>query len=122
PVLIAAAVGLLILFVPWSRRRISVESVLRPETSVRLEAPEDATIAEVLAHEGESVRAGAPLFRLESSAVASDEARDASAVERMHRSVNVARERGRASEAFDAGQREASAAAALESEQSRAGK
>ncbi|MEO8430307.1 MAG: HlyD family efflux transporter periplasmic adaptor subunit [Acidobacteriota bacterium] len=122
PVLVAAAVALVVLLVPWSRRRISVESVLRPETSVRLEAPEDATVAEVHAREGEVVRAGAPLFRLESKVVANDEARDASAMERMHRSVNVARERGRASEAFEAGQREASAAVALESERSREGK
>ncbi len=122
PVLVVAVLLLLALLLPWSRRRISVESVLRPETSVRVEAPEDATVAEVFVREGDAVRAGAPLFRLESISVASDEAHDASAVERMLRSGNVAREQGRASEVFDAGQRETSAAAALESERSRRAK
>lgn len=69
PLATVAVVVLLILFVPWSRRSISGETTLKPETQVRLEAPEDSIVKEVLLREGDRVARGQPVFRLESTAV-----------------------------------------------------
>lgn len=69
PLSAAAVVVLLILFVPWSRRSISAETTLKPVTQIRLEAPENAVVKEVLLREGDRVARGQPVFRLESAAV-----------------------------------------------------
>jgi putative peptide zinc metalloprotease protein len=71
--LLAAAAGLvLLLAVPWGRRTIRMNAVIGPAVSVKVEAPEDGVIREVFAREGDVLRAGQPLFRIESSGVAAD--------------------------------------------------
>ena len=64
PMLVAAAVLAFLVFVPWGRRSIDSPIVLKPRTTVRLEAPEDAIVSEVLKREGDAVRAGEPVFQL----------------------------------------------------------
>ncbi|HTO75637.1 MAG TPA: efflux RND transporter periplasmic adaptor subunit [Thermoanaerobaculia bacterium] len=70
PLLAGAAVLALLLLVPWTHRKVHTDIRLRPATEARLEAPEDAVVAEVLASEGDIVAAGQPVFRLESPALA----------------------------------------------------
>ena len=71
---IAVAIVLL-LVVPWSRRTIRAEATLKPSEIVRLEAPEDGIVAEVLAGEGDLVEAGQPLFRVVSAATEEERGR-----------------------------------------------
>jgi putative peptide zinc metalloprotease protein len=118
--LMAAAVALaLLLFVPWSRRTLRSPAVLRPMTTVRLEAPEDAVVLKALAGEGDRVAVGQPLFQLVSASAAEETARRASQRERM------AREASRGRQAADPGRvaafesREASAGAAWKSGRAR---
>jgi putative peptide zinc metalloprotease protein len=66
PLAVGIAVLAAVLLVPWTHRKISTEIRLRPSTEVRLQAPEDAIVAEVLAHEGDVVAAGQPVLRLAS--------------------------------------------------------
>ncbi len=62
---LAAAVALaLLVFIPWSRRTLRSAAVLRPLTTVRLEAPEDAVVTRALAEEGDRVAAGQTVFQL----------------------------------------------------------
>jgi putative peptide zinc metalloprotease protein len=71
--LLAAAGGLvLLLVVPWGRRTIRMEAVLEPSVSVKVEAPENGVVREVFAREGDALRAGQPLFRIESPGVRAD--------------------------------------------------
>jgi multidrug efflux pump subunit AcrA (membrane-fusion protein) len=70
PLTASAAALLLVLAVPWSRRTIQADVTLRPATIVRLEAPEDGTVAEVLAREGDVLSEGTPIATLESTTVA----------------------------------------------------
>lgn len=72
PLLTAAACLVLLLVVPWGRRTIRMDAVLEPVTSVKVEAPEDGVVREVFAREGDVLRAGQPLFRIESPGVAAD--------------------------------------------------
>ena len=83
PLAITAGVLLLVLGIPWSHRRITGRADLKPEKQVRVEAPEDAKVAEVFVHEGDNVAAGQPLFRLGSSALAANTAQHRGERERM---------------------------------------
>lgn len=80
---VAAAVVLVLLLVPWSRRVISAETVLKPSTKAVLQAPEDAVVTEVLFREGDEVVRGQPIFRLDSSAAVEAAARFEAARERL---------------------------------------
>lgn len=66
PLLYAALLLLVLLLVPWTHRKVRTDILLRPATLVRLQAPEDAVVAEVLVGEGDAVAAGQPVLRLES--------------------------------------------------------
>lgn len=66
-----AAALFLLLAVPWAPWTIETEVVLKPWTEVRLEAPEDGTIAQVRSHEGDAVRQGDIVAVLSSPAVES---------------------------------------------------
>ena len=59
PYILGGAIALfLLLAVPWAPWTFDTEVVLKPWTEVRLEAPDDGTIAEIRAHEGDEVQRG----------------------------------------------------------------
>lgn len=119
PLLIAAAVLLLLLFVPWTRRRVSTEALLEPQTQVRLEAPEDAVVLEVLAREGEAVRAGQPIFRLGSPAAEAEGAELAARRDLLEKQASGARESGAPEEVFGSESRKSSVEVAITSDRAR---
>jgi putative peptide zinc metalloprotease protein len=69
PLAATAAILLLVLLVPWSRRTIGADAFLKPEEEVRVQAPEEGIVTKVLVHEGQLVERGQPLFRVASPAV-----------------------------------------------------
>jgi putative peptide zinc metalloprotease protein len=71
PLLAGVALLAVVLLVPWTHRKVRTDIRLRASTEARLEAPENAVVAEVLANEGDVVAAGQPIFRLASPALAS---------------------------------------------------
>jgi putative peptide zinc metalloprotease protein len=112
--LLAAAAGLvLLLVVPWGRRTIRMDAVLEPAASVKVEAPEDGVVREVFAREGDALRAGQPLFRIESPGVAADfaslSARRTGAADETRRSFRS----GEAGDVYRAERKEGAAAAGL---------
>ncbi len=112
--LLAAAAGLvLLLAVPWGRRTIRMDAVLEPAAVARVEAPEDGVVREVFAHEGEALKAGQPLFRIESPGVAADvaslSARRTGAADETARSLRS----GNAGDVYRARRREGAAEAGL---------
>jgi len=115
--LIAIGVALLLLLLlPLSRRRISAEAVLQPQTRVRLEAPEDGIIATVLAHEGDRVGPGQPIFKLASTEAEAEAVRLSAERDRFAKAASAGREAGAATLVFQAERRELSADAALHSD------
>jgi putative peptide zinc metalloprotease protein len=119
PLVAIAALLLVGLLVPWSRRRVSAEARLRPETVVRIEAPDDGFVEEVLRRESDAVEAGQPIFRLSSPDREASEARFAGQRQRYERAAGSARQDAWASGVFEAAAREASAAEGLTSERAR---
>ncbi len=113
PFLAATAGLVLLLGVPWGRRSIRMDAVLEPAASVKVEAPEDGVVREVLAREGDILRAGQPLFRIESPGVAADfaslSARRTGAADATGRSFRS----GDAGEVYRAERKEGAAAAGL---------
>jgi len=109
-----AAVALIV-FVPWSRRTLRSSAVLRPMTTIRLEAPEDAVVTRALAQEGDRIRPGEPVFQLVSAAAAEETKRLASERERMAREASRNRQIAEASQVFAYERRGASLDAALKS-------
>lgn len=119
PLAIAAAVLLLILGIPWSHRKMSGTTNLKPMKQVRVEAPEESTVAEVFAHEGDLVAAGQPLFRLGSSAVAEEAERHRGEWDRMLKRSSAGRVSGNALIAYQSEQMAASEKVALRSAETR---
>jgi putative peptide zinc metalloprotease protein len=118
----AAAVGailLLILLVPWSRRTIRADALLKPANEVQLAAPQDGSVVEVFVGEGDTVRKGQPLFRLSSSAADEDLSRRTVERERFAKRSSGGREAGNAAAVYQATQHGSSAEAALRSSESR---
>jgi putative peptide zinc metalloprotease protein len=113
PLLAATGAVVLLLVIPWYPRAIRMAAVLEPVRAARLEAPEAGVVREVLAHEGDLLRAGQPILRLGSPAVETsrhaDEARLAGAAGDAGRS----RSTGATGEAYLAERHEAAAAAGL---------
>lgn len=112
--LLASAAGLvLLLAVPWGRRTIRMDAVLEPAASVTLEAPEDGVVREVLVREGDALRAGETLFRIESPGVTADfasyTARRFGAADETGRSIQA----GEPGAAYRAERKEGAAAAGL---------
>jgi putative peptide zinc metalloprotease protein len=114
-VLVAAAAAL-VLFVPWTRRTLSAEAVLRPARVARLEAPENGTVAEVHADESDAVAEGAAVFSLSSPAADADASHAAEARARFAHATLAAAERQSASDAARADSRRAAADADLVSQ------
>ncbi|MFN2386722.1 MAG: HlyD family efflux transporter periplasmic adaptor subunit [Thermoanaerobaculia bacterium] len=117
---IAVAVFLALVLVPWSRRTVSAESVLRPRHVATIEAPEDAFVTSVLAREGDPVSPGQELFRLSSAAADSRARRDAAAMDRFVKAAGAAREAGSAEGVFATERRGAATSSALASDRARA--
>jgi putative peptide zinc metalloprotease protein len=113
PLIVAAVVLAVLLFAPWSRRKLSAPATLRPLRAVRLEAPEDAVVARVLMKEGERVEAGQPVLQLISPDSVEERVRLASESERMRLELNRGRAEAEASKVFESETRGASIDAAL---------
>ena len=114
-----AAALLLVLAVPWAPWTIDTVGVLRPWTEVRLEAPEDGTIVEVRAHEGDLVRRGEVVAALASQAAASGLADTAAEGEGLRKQANRMREAADASGVYESERREAASQIALLREETR---
>lgn len=120
PILFAAAILLLVLFVPWTRQTVRAEAVLRPEELVRISAPEEGVIVAVLAREGSRVSRGDAIFRLASPGSAADSSRAAEERQRFLEAASSAREAGSPAEVYGAQRRERGAEAAVARETARA--
>lgn len=121
PAAIAAAVLLVILFVPWSRRTIRADAMIKPGNEVQLAAPQDGTVAEVFVREGDEVRKGQPLFRVSSSAAEEELSRRTMERERFAKKSSGSRQAGDAAAVFEATQHGSSAEVALRSSEVRLG-
>ncbi|HMA16927.1 MAG TPA: HlyD family efflux transporter periplasmic adaptor subunit, partial [Thermoanaerobaculia bacterium] len=119
PAAIAAAVLLVILFVPWSRRTIRADAMIKPGNEVQLAAPQDGTVAEVFVREGDEVRKGQPLFRVSSSAAEEELSRRTTERERFAKKSSGSRQAGDAAAVFEATQHGSSAEVALRSSEIR---
>ena len=97
-----------------------MDAVLQPAASVTVQAPEDGVVREVFAREGDSLRAGQPLFRIESPGVVADlaslSARREGAADETGRSLRS----GDAGSVYRAERREGAAAAGLALDTARA--
>jgi len=118
--LLAAAAGLvLLLAVPWGRRTIRMNAVLEPAVSMKVEAPEDGFVRQVFAREGDLLRAGQPLFQIESPGVTADtasvSARHTGATDETERSLWS----GDAGSAYRAERKQGATAAGLALDQAR---
>jgi putative peptide zinc metalloprotease protein len=119
PLIVAAVLLAVLLFVPWSRRTLGAPATLRPLTAVRLEAPEDAVVARVLVQESERVEPGQPVLQLVSPQSAEEHVRLTSERERMRAELARGREGAEASRVFESETRGASIDAALRSGRAR---
>jgi len=114
-----AAALLLILTVPWAPWTIEMEAALKPWTEVLLEAPEEGTIIEVRAREGDPVRQGEVVAVLASQAAASGLAGVAAQRDGLRKQASRLREAGDAGGVFQSEIREAAAEVAMLREQTR---
>jgi putative peptide zinc metalloprotease protein len=119
PLAAIAVAIVLLLVVPWSRRTIRAEATLKPSETVRLEAPEDGIVAEVLAGEGDRVEAGQPLFRVVSPATEEERGRLTAQRDRFLSSSTSGRAAADPGLVFQSERRASSADAALQSAESR---
>ncbi len=111
PLLAGASVVALLLVVPWYPRTVRMDAVLEPDVTVRLEAPEEGIVKEVLVHEGDAVQKGDVLLRLGSPGVEMARRADEARLAGAEGEAGKGRVAGAASEVFLA---EAQGAAASE--------
>ncbi|HEY3350439.1 MAG TPA: HlyD family efflux transporter periplasmic adaptor subunit [Thermoanaerobaculia bacterium] len=95
-----AAALLLLLVVPFSRETLTSEGVLSPAVRLRVEAPEDGRVDEVLAKESDAVNAGDVLVRMSSAAATAAAAESAGDRERSAGAARAARAEGEAGDAY----------------------
>ncbi|MEP6993074.1 MAG: HlyD family efflux transporter periplasmic adaptor subunit [Acidobacteriota bacterium] len=119
PLIVTAGILLVLLLIPWAHRTIRAPIVLEPLTQVRLEAPEDAIVADVLAGEGDLVAAGQPLFRLASAAANAEDTAHRMESRRFESEASSARVGGSAGAAFQAERRKVSADSEVASDAAR---
>lgn len=117
PLAVAGAAVVLLVAIPWSRRTIQADVVLRPPAIVSLEAPDDGTIAEIRAREGDFVEAGQVVAVLESPALRSGSSELAAETARLEKRRSARLATGDAGGVFQAGE-EGSAVAAMSRENS----
>lgn len=121
PLAIAGAVLVLVLAVPWSRRTIGSEAMLKPADVASVQAPEEGVVTRVLVHEGQDVQRGQPLFSMSSPAVDA-EARRSLAERDLHaRKSSANRALANAGMMFQSESRAAAAQTALETAEYRQG-
>jgi putative peptide zinc metalloprotease protein len=108
-----SAALLLLLAVPWAPWTIETDATLKPWTEVRLEAPEEGTIVDVLAHEGDTVQPGEIVAVLASQAAASGLAGAAAEREGLRRQSSRLREAADAAGVYQSEAREAAADVAV---------
>jgi putative peptide zinc metalloprotease protein len=119
PLAIAGAVLLLVLGIPWSHRKITGTTNLKPVRQARVQASENGIVAETFVHEGDTVAAGQPLFRLASSAVAEDAVRHRSERERLVKKSSEGRATANAALVYQSEQMAASEDAAVKNAEAR---
>ncbi len=120
PVLAAAALLiLLVLFLPWTRRRMWVEGVLRPAETVRIEAPEDGFVTAVAVHRGAGRREGSRAFPPLERRSRQLHGRDNAQRERFLKAASAARQEASPEKIRESDALESSASAALASDQMR---
>src|SRR6202040_52391 len=90
--LLISALLLVVLLIPFTRRTITAEAILRPRTVGHVEAPEDGIVSRVLTREGAIVEIGNPLIQMSSLAAEADSLHFAAAHHRFTRAANTARE------------------------------
>jgi putative peptide zinc metalloprotease protein len=122
PLAIAGALVVLVLFLPWTRRTISADAVLRPASVARIEAPEDGIVSEVLVHEGDGVTPGGEIFRVINGAAQAGTAHYAAESKRLQYAASAAREASAASDVYDTERREIAAREGLASGKAREGR
>jgi putative peptide zinc metalloprotease protein len=119
PLAAVAVVLLLIFAVPWTRRTITAEALLKPEREVTVQSPEDGVVMGVFAHEGDTVAVGQPLFLVESAAIDTEAQRSLVARERFTRKSGSNRAVADAAMAYQAEARASAAQTAVETAQER---
>jgi putative peptide zinc metalloprotease protein len=120
PTLLAGAVvAALILFVPWTRGRVSSSAALRPIRAVPIQAPEDGVVSAVAVSEGDTVSAGATLLQVSSPQTEHDVVAAQTRAARFGRAAAAARVEGHAESAVENALREASARSLAESNEGR---
>ncbi len=110
---------LLVLAVPWAPWTIDTDAILKPWTEVRLEAPEEGTVVEVRAREGDRVQRGDIVAVLASQAAASGLAGVTAEREGFRKQASRLRESADAGGVFRSEIREAAANVAMLREQMR---
>jgi putative peptide zinc metalloprotease protein len=121
PLAAAAVILLLVLAVPWSRRTIGSDALLKPVDAASVQAPEEGVVTKVLVHEGQDVQRGQPLFGMSSPAVDA-EARRSLAERDLHARKSSANQAlANAGMTFQSASRASAAQTALETAESRQG-
>ncbi len=119
PLLAAAGAVVLLFGLPWYPRTISMDAVLEPERTARLEAPEDGIVREVLVGEDDLLRPGQPILRLGSPGVETSHVADEARLAGATGEAGLGRSTGSAAETFLAERRESAAEASLSSDVAR---
>jgi putative peptide zinc metalloprotease protein len=109
----------LVLAVPWAPWTLETEATLMPWTEVRLEAPDDGTIATVRVREGDPVQQGEVVAILESPAVASGLAGASAEREGLRKRTSRQREAADPAGVFHAESQEQAAEMAVRREEAR---
>ena len=118
--IVGGAVALfLLLAIPWAPWRLETEAVLQPWVEANIEAPDDGTILDVRAREGELVRQGEVVAVLDSPGVTSDLAAASVEREAMIKRTSRDREAGYAAGVFHSQSREAAAEIAMARQEDR---
>jgi putative peptide zinc metalloprotease protein len=118
-ILAAAGAFALLFLVPWSRRTLSSEAVLRPASVARIETTEDGFVTAVLVKESDSIERGATLFHISSPEVEAGAAHFAAEEARLVRATSAAREAAASAKVYAAERRYQSAKSALTNEEAR---
>ncbi len=118
PLLVTGAAVLLFLAVPWPRRMISADAVLRPIRTAQLQAPVDGVVTAVHAGESDHVRAGDVVLTLGSARIDSAILALASERQMFNQQARRYRNGAAATEVYQTEQRETAVARALSREQS----
>lgn len=116
---VAAGILLVFLAIPWTRRTIAADAVLKPLEEASIQAPEDGVISQVLVDEGQNVEAGQPLFRVTNALLDAEAIRSLAQREMFARRSSQNRSVANATMAWQSQNRAAAAQAALDTHEYR---